>query len=179
MDFNLERTIDVLSRTPSTLKAMLSGLPNEWLRSNEGGETWSPYDVIGHLAFGEQTDWIERARIILHDGESRPFTPFDRFAQLELSKGKTIEALLDEFAELRRQNLQTLSEMNLQPEDLEKTGLHPALGRVMLKQLLATWMTHDLDHIAQIARIMAKQYATAVGPWTAYISVLHDRRPAS
>lgn len=179
MEFNLDHTIDVLSRTPSTLTALLRGLSADWTRSNEGGETWSPYDVIGHLIVGERTDWIERARVILEHGESRPFTPFDRFAQFELSQGKSIDQLLAEFTRLREQNVQTLRGWKLQAEDLEKTGRHPELGIVRLKELLATWTTHDLDHVAQIARVMAKQYSEAVGPWTAYLRILHERRPAS
>jgi uncharacterized damage-inducible protein DinB len=176
MKFELDEAMATLSRTPATLKAMLNGLPRNWVENNEGPETWSPYDVIGHLIHGEQTDWLQRAKIILEYGEARPFDPFDRFAQFEESKGKTLEELLEEFAALREQNLATLREMNLGAGDFEKTGQHPALGKVTLKELLATWVTHDLDHIAQISRTMAKQYATEVGPWQAYISILYDRK---
>jgi hypothetical protein len=176
MEFDLEEAIAALTRTPAALKAMLSGLSRNWTENNEGPETWSPYDVIGHLIHGERVDWISRAKIILEHGEARPFDPFDRFAQFEESKGKALEALLDEFAALRERNLATLREMKIRAGDFEKTGQHPALGRVTLKELLATWVTHDLDHIAQVARTMAKQYASEVGPWQAYISILHDRK---
>jgi len=177
MEFDLEQAVAVLSRTPATLKAMLEALPRNWVETNEGAETWSPFDVIGHLIHGERTDWIQRAQIILEHGEARPFDPFDRFAQFEESKGKTLEELLDEFAALREQNLVTLGKLKIGATELGKTGQHPALGRVTLKELLATWVTHDLDHIAQIARTMAKQYASEVGPWQAYITILHDRKP--
>jgi hypothetical protein len=176
MKFDLDEATAVLSRTPEALKAMLSGLPRNWAENNEGPETWSPYDVVGHLIHGERVDWITRAKIILEHSEDRPFDPFDRFAQFEESKGKTLEELLDEFAALRERNLATLGELKITAADFEKTGQHPALGRVTLKELLATWVTHDLDHIAQIARTMAKQYTTEVGPWQAYISILHDRK---
>jgi hypothetical protein len=176
MEFNLVEAMAALTRTPAALKAMLSGLPRNWTENNEGPETWSPYDVIGHLIHGERVDWISRAKIILEHGEARPFDPFDRFAQFEESKGKKLEDLLDEFAALRERNLATLREMNIGAGDLEKTGQHPALGRVTLKELLATWVTHDLDHVAQVARTMAKQYTSEVGPWQAYISILHDRK---
>jgi len=176
MEFDLEDAMATLTRTPATMKAMLSGLPRNWTENNEGTETWSPYDVIGHLIHGERVDWMSRAKIILEYGEARPFAPFDRFAQFEESKGKTLEDLLDQFAALRERNLATLREMKIGAGDFEKTGQHPALGRVTLKELLATWVTHDLDHIAQVARTMAKQYADEVGPWQAYISILHDRK---
>jgi hypothetical protein len=179
MEFNLDEAMAALSRTPAALKAMLNDLPGNWVENNEGPQTWSPYDVVGHLIHGERVDWITRAKIILEHGAARPFDPFDRFAQFEESKGKTLGELLNEFAALRERNLATLREMKIGADDLEKTGQHPALGRVTLKELLATWVTHDLDHIAQIARTMAKQYATEVGPWQAYISILHDRKPRS
>src|SRR5215510_3238234 len=175
MEFDLNKATAVLARTPATLRTLLKELPRDWVETNEGANTWSPYDVIGHLIHGERTDWITRVKIILEHGESRPFDPFDRFAQFEESKGKTLEDLLDEFAALRERNLATLREMKIGVGDFEKTGQHPALGRVTLKELLATWVTHDLDHIAQVARTMAKQYASEVGPWQAYISILHDR----
>ena len=176
MEFDLDKAMAVLARTPATLRTLLKDLPRDWVETNEGANTWSPYHVIGHLIHGERTDWITRAKIIFEHGESRPFDPFDRFAQLEESKGKTLEDLLDEFAALRERNLATLREMKIGAGDFEKTGQHPALGKVTLKELLATWVTHDLDHIAQIARTMAKQYTTEVGPWQAYISILHDRK---
>ncbi|MGH9934614.1 MAG: DinB family protein [Blastocatellia bacterium] len=176
MEFDLNEAMAVLSRTPEALKSILNGLPRNWVDNNEGPETWNPFDVVGHLVHGERTDWIQRAKIILEQGEARPFDPFDRFAQFEESKGKTLGDLLDEFAELRERNLAILGEMKISAAELDKTGQHPALGRVTLKELLSTWVTHDLDHIAQIARTMAKQYASEVGPWQAYISILHDRR---
>lgn len=176
MNFNLDEATAVLSRTPSVLKAMLNGLPESWLNGNEGPETWNPYDVIGHLVHCERADWIMRAKVILEHGEARPFDPLDRFAQFEESKGKTPGELLDEFAALRERNLVTLREMKIGAAELEKTGQHPALGRVKLKELLSTWVAHDLDHIGQIARTMAKQYAIEVGPWQAYVSIIHDRK---
>jgi hypothetical protein len=176
MEFKLDEAMATLSRTPAALKALLEGLPRNWTETNEGPDTWSPYDVIGHLIHGEQTDWIQRAKIILEQGEARPFDRFDRFAQFEESKGKAIEQLLDEFAALRARNLATLREMNIRAEDFGRTGQHPGLGKVTLGQLLATWVTHDLDHVAQIARVMAKQYTAAIGPWQEYISIIHDRK---
>lgn len=179
MKFDLDEAMAALSRTPAALKAMLNGLPRNWTENNEGPETWSPFDVIGHLIHGERTDWIPRAKIILEHGEVRPFDPFDRFAQFEQSKGKTLTQLLDEFAALREENLAALSELKIGEVELGKTGMHPALGRVTLKELLATWVTHDLGHIVQIARTMARQYANEVGPWPAFISVLQDKKPQS
>ena len=175
MEFDLDKATAVLARTPATLRTLLKDLPRDWVETNEGADTWSPYDVIGHLIHGERADWITRAKIILEHGESRPFDPFDRFAQFEESKGESLGELLDEFAALRERNLGALREMKIGAGDFEKTGKHPALGRVTLKELLATWVTHDLDHVAQVARTMAKQYASEVGPWQAYISILHDR----
>ena len=172
MRFDLEHATDILSRTPAALRSMLGGLPAGWASGNEGGQSWSPYDVLGHLIHGERTDWIPRARIILQSGEAEPFEPFDRFAQFEASRGKSLEQLLDTFAELRSGNIRALNSLNLTAEDLVRTGRHPELGVVTLEQLLATWVVHDLDHIAQVARTMAKQYGEAVGPWRAYLSVL-------
>jgi uncharacterized damage-inducible protein DinB len=179
MKFEFDEAMATLSRTPAALKAMLNGLPVNWVENNEGPETWSPYDVIGHLVHCERADWIPRAKIILEHGEARTFDPLDRLAQFEESKGKTLGELLEEFAALRERSLATLREMKLGAGDFEKAGQHPALGKVTLKELLATWVTHDLDHIAQIARTMAKQYATEVGPWQAYVSILHDRKSKS
>ena len=174
MDFELERAKEILGRTPATLNAMLRGVSEAWLVGNEGAETWSPYDVVGHLIHGEETDWIPRARIILEHGEARAFEPFDRVGMFEKSKGKTITELLDEFAKLRKQSLTELSAMNLTPELLQKRGTHPALGVVTMKQLLAAWVVHDLGHVRQIVRVMAKQYSDAVGPWRAYLSILDE-----
>jgi uncharacterized damage-inducible protein DinB len=173
--FDLEEARAVLERTPAILRAWLSGLPEAWTEADEGPETWSAFDILGHLIHGERTDWIARARIVLDHGEGRAFDPFDRFAQFEESRGRSLGELLDEFAELRRRNLETLQNLELGPDDLARVGRHPDLGRVTLGELLATWTAHDLGHLAQIARVMAKRYGKAVGPWQAYLSVLHDR----
>ena len=171
---NLKDAIAVLERTPASLTALLSGLPETWTRSTEGEGTWSPYDVIGHLIHGERTDWIPRARHILA-GDTRPFESFDRTAQFTESQGKSLGELLEIFAGLRGENVAALVGMNLTEADLGRRGLHPELGKVTLGQLLATWVIHDLDHLAQIARTMAKVYGEAAGPWTAYLSILRDR----
>jgi uncharacterized damage-inducible protein DinB len=173
--FSLDDVVAVLARTPASLTAMLEGLPDTWTNATEGDNTWSPYDVIGHLIHGERTDWIPRARHILA-GETRPFETFDRTAQFTDSNGKSLGELLTNFAALRKDNIATLTGMNLTSEQLKLTGLHPELGEVTLEQLLATWVVHDLDHIGQIARTMAKVYANAVGPWSAYLSILQDRQ---
>jgi uncharacterized damage-inducible protein DinB len=172
MKLELQDVKDILRRTPLTLNGLLQGLPERLLMTNEGPDTWSPYDIMGHLIHGEETDWIPRARMILEDGESRAFTPFNREAMFEKSKGKSIDELQNEFARLRAQSLRQLDEMNLTPELLEKRGLHPELGAVTLSQLLATWVVHDLGHIGQIVRVMSKQYSGAVGPWKAYLPIL-------
>jgi hypothetical protein len=172
---NIKEALAILERTPATLATLLSGLPDTWIRATEGEGTWSPYDVIGHLIHGERTDWITRARHIVA-GETRPFEPFDRTAQFGDSDGKSLKELLATFAELRRANITTLIEMNLTEDDLSRRGLHPELGEVNLSQLLATWVVHDLDHVTQIARTMAKVYTEATGPWIEYLSVLSDRQ---
>ena len=172
MEFDLTTGIAVLERTPAALRAMLSGLPAAWTEANEGPETWSPYDIVGHLIHGERTDWIGRARIILEQGAERRFQPFDRFAQFRESQGKTLAQLLDEFERLRAENLRTLAGWRLTDEQLALRGEHPELGPVTLRQLLSTWVAHDLGHIAQTARVMAKQYRDAIGPWRAYLPVM-------
>ena len=172
MRFDLDHATDILSRTPAILDSMLSNLPAGWVSGNEGGQTWSPFDVLGHLIHGERTDWIPRARIILQSGESQAFEPFDRFAQFRESEGKSLAELLRTFAELRSDNIRALRNLNLTAEDLVRKGKHPELGAVTLAELLAAWVVHDLDHIVQITRTMAKQYGEAVGPWEAYLSVL-------
>lgn len=173
MNFNLDKSIHLLERTPNVLKSLFYELGYEWTTVNEGRETWSAYDIVGHLIHGEQTDWIPRARIILDETViDKTFEPFDRFAQKELSKGKTMEDLLEEFSILRESTLAELKSWNLTQIDLDKAGVHPELGEVTLKQLLATWTVHDLAHINQISRVMAKHYANDVGPWKAYIRVL-------
>ena len=169
---DLNEATAVLARTPATLDAMLRGLPDGWIQAHEGGETWSPFDVIGHLIQGEQTDWVPRARIILEHGEARTFDKFDRFAQFELSRGRTLDSLLDEFATLRRTSLRDLAALDLADADLERRGTHPVFGCVTLGQLLATWVAHDLDHVIQVARVMGRQYSDAVGPWRAYLRVI-------
>ena len=171
-EFNLAEAIAVLSRTPAALDALLRGLPDIWVRGNEGKDTWSAFDIVGHLIVGERTDWMPRARIIVENGEARPFDPFDRFAQAKESQGKSLQQLLDEFARLRSENLASLQSMNLQPEDWTRRGSHPELGVVTLSQLLATWAVHDLTHVHQLSRVMAHQYRDAVGPWSAYLGVL-------
>jgi hypothetical protein len=172
MPFDLPRATALLARTPSVLESMLLGLPDEWLHRNEGGESWSPHQVLGHLIHGERTDWIPRARRILAEGEDVPFEPFDRFAHLGEIEGRPVAGLLEDFAGLRDDNLRTLHVMDLAPEDYERHGRHPALGRVTLGQLLSTWVVHDLDHLAQIARAMASRERDAVGPWAEYLPIL-------
>ena len=172
-EFSLAEAVAVLTRTPATLDALLRGLPNTWVHCNEGKDTWSALDIVGHLICGERTDdWMPRVRIILENGEARPFDPFDRFAQSRESQGKSLEQLLDEFARLRSENLAALQALNLQREDLTRRGRHPALGVVTLSQLLATWAVHDLTHVHQLSRVMANRYGDAVGPWSAYLGVL-------
>ncbi len=172
MDFDVTTAVAVLERTPAVLRAMLVGLGAEWIDMNEGPETWSPYDNIGHLIHGERTDWIPRAQIILTQRKNRRFTPFDRFAQFRESNGKSLPDLLDELSKLRSDNLTTLAGWKLSEEQLALEGEHPELGTVTLRQLLSAWVVHDLGHIAQIARVMAKQYRDAVGPWRVYLPVL-------
>jgi hypothetical protein len=170
--FNLADTVAVLTRTPASLDALLRGLPSIWTRRNEGNETWTAFDIVGHLVIGERTDWIPRLRRILENGETRAFDPFDRFAQERESKDKSLEQLLDEFASLRTENLAALQALNLQQEDFSRKGKHPRLGVVTLSQLLATWAVHDLTHLHQLSRVMAHQYEEAVGPWSAFLGVL-------
>jgi len=175
MQLSLPQAIEILSKTPATLNTLLAGLSEPWIKNNEGPETWSPYDVVGHLIHGERTDWIPRLKIILELGESRPFDPFDRFAQFEASQGKSLSELLETFAALRRQNLATLKQLNLTEEHFKLKGTHPDFGSVTLGQLLATWVVHDLDHISQIVRVMAQQYLDEVGPWVSYLSILKSK----
>lgn len=172
MEHDLPRTIAILARTPVVLNALLRDLPEAWTLRNEGKNTWSAFDVVGHLIHGERTDWMPRARMILQFGEAQTFVPFDRLAQIRESQAKTLEQLLDEFGRLRSENLDKLHALNLQQEDLERSGRHPALGVVTLSELLATWAVHDLTHLHQISRVMAHQYREAVGPWRRYLGVL-------
>ena len=172
MEFRLDQAQEILRRTPLTLNSLLRHLPQEWTLSNEGPESWSPFDVVGHLIHGEEADWIPRAKIILKYGEESTFEPFDRFAMFEKSRGKSLCDLLDRFEWLRGESLKELEGMNLRPELLGKRGRHPELGMVTLSQLLSTWVVHDLGHIGQVVRVMAKQYSDAVGAWQAYLPVL-------
>ena len=172
MELELQHAIEILERTPSTLNSLLRDLSEPWLIQNEGPETWSPHDIVGHLIHAEETDWIPRAKIILEHGEERAFEPFDRFAMRDKFKGKSVTELLDTFAQLRAESLRVLQAMNLTPALLEKRGRHPEFGMVTLGQLLATWVVHDLGHLAQVTRVMSKQYRDAVGPWRAYLPVL-------
>ncbi len=172
MEFQLDHALEILERTPAAVRGLLGGLSDAWTSPNEGPDTFSAFDNVGHLIHGERTDWIPRARIILAQGPNRKFEPYDRFAQKRESQGKTLPDLLDEFARLRGANLATLRSWRLTDAELDLRGEHPELGDVTLRQLLATWAAHDLGHVAQIARVLAKQYRAAVGPWRAYLPVL-------
>lgn len=174
MNFSVASSIAVLERTPLVLSSLLRNLSAEWTTPNEGANSWSAFDIVGHLIHGERTDWVPRAQLILSARTDKTFEPFDRFAQFELSKGKTLEQLLDEFTTLREENIAWLRAQPLSQTDLEKKGRHPALGEVTLAQLLATWTVHDLNHLAQVSRVMAKQYKDEVGPWQQYLGVLHQ-----
>jgi hypothetical protein len=173
--FVLAEAVTLLANTPAALDGMLRTLPGQWLAAHEGGETWSPHDVLGHLIHGERTDWLPRARIIMQHGESRAFDPYDRFAQFA-EAARTVPEMLDEFASLRAQNLRDLAALQIGPADLERRGRHPDFGPVTLSQLLATWVAHDLDHVMQIARVLGSQYADAVGPWRRYLRVVSGQQ---
>jgi hypothetical protein len=175
MQMEVVQAVSVLERTPAALSGLLAGLPEVWVTGNEGAGTFSPREVLGHLIHGEETDWIPRAEIILASGENRPFTPFDRFGFRGWLEGTSTAELLERFARLRRESLVRLDAFALTRADLERRGTHPGLGPVTLGQLLAAWVVHDLGHITQVARVMAKQYRDEVGPWTQYMTVLHDR----
>ena len=171
--FDLAQTLDLLRRTPAVVDALLRDTSSSWHAINEGPETWSAFDIVGHLIFGEETDWVPRARIILEHGEARAFEPFDRFAQFARFKGSSLDELLDRFAGLRVANLELVHSLNLSEAQLDLTGRHPELGSVNLRQLLATWAVHDLNHLAQIARVTAKRYTDEVGVWREYLSILN------
>jgi hypothetical protein len=173
MKYSLERSYEVLERTPAVLRALLSGLDDEWIMNNEGPETFSPFDVMGHLINGEKTDWRPRIIMILEYGEAKTFVRFDRFAQYEESKGKTLAQLLDEFDSLRKENMQWFRSLTISEADLEKKGSHPVLGQVTLRNLLATWVIHDLTHIAQVTRVMGKQYKSEMGPWVDFFRIMN------
>ena len=171
MEQSIDRSLAVLERTPQVLRAMLSGLSDEWTYG--GSQTdWAPFDIIGHLIHGEMTDWVPRAEIILRQGDDRTFTPFDRVAQFQLSKGKSLKDLLDDFEAKRTDSLEKLRSWKLTDDQLELTGVHPEFGDVSMSQLIAAWVTHDLSHISQIAQFMARKYTDAVGPWKEYMSIL-------
>lgn len=179
MHFDLTTALPVLERTPRVLHDLLDGLPDAWIQATEGPGTWSPFDVVGHLIHGERTDWMLRTEIIVRDGEQCAFPPFDRFAMFEASRGRTMAELLDTFARLRVANLDRLRALELRESDLARRGRHPELGLVTLGQLLATWVAHDLSHIAQIVRVMGRQYGEAVGPWRAYLPMLQTAGAAA
>jgi hypothetical protein len=170
--FVMSEGVAILERTPATLDTLLRGLPDGFVFAHEGGESWSTFDVIGHLIHGEETDWIPRVRIILEHGEGRAFDTFDRFAQADTTKGRSLASLLDEFATLRQTNLRALMALHVTDADLDRKGKHPALGTVTLRQLLATWVAHDLDHVMQITRVLGRQYSDDVGPWRAYLRII-------
>ena len=172
MNFSIEKSIQILERTPRVLITLLQDISQDWTLHNEGEGTWGVYDIVGHLIHGEKTDWVPRMDIILSAKEDKRFEVFDRFAQFKESKGKTLTQLLDEFKTLRQQNIQYLQSKNITPEKLQLKGIHPAFGEVTLSQLLSTWTVHDLNHLAQVSRVMAKQYKEAVGPWTEYLRIL-------
>ncbi len=175
MNFTLAGSTDVLRRTPSALTALLHGIDDAWARANEGPDTFSPFDVVGHLIDGEETDWIPRA-LLIRARDDAPFAPYDRFRHRERNVGRTLDSLLEEFARLRATNLELLHSWNLSDAELDLRGLHPTFGAVTLRQLLATWTAHDLGHIAQVARVMAKHYRDEVGPWKEFLPVLADRK---
>jgi uncharacterized damage-inducible protein DinB len=168
-----------LERTPRVMSALLDGLSSDWIRATEGADSWSAYDIAGHMVIGEKTDWLARTRIILTEGESQPFEPFDRFLQFEHAGDSPIGDILDEFARLRQRNLTALRQLLADDPDFSKTGLHPSFGEVTLSELLSAWVVHDLGHIAQLARVLAKRYTADVGPWIDFLPVLTDRTSKS
>jgi hypothetical protein len=171
--FDLHKSFELLERTPITIEHLLKGISSEWINNNEGPDTFSPYDVVGHLLHGEKADWVQRTKKILSSND-KEFTVFDRFAMYEESKGKSIDDLLTEFKEIRTKNLEFIRSLNITPDMLDKTGIHPKFGEVTLRQLLSTWTVHDLGHIGQIVRVMSKQYKENVGPWVEYLRILKD-----
>lgn len=172
MQYSLERAYEILDRTPAVLRSLLSGLDDAWVMNNEGPDSFSPFDVVGHLIHGEKTDWTSRIKRILEYGNTKTFDVYDRFAQYEESKGKNLEQLLEEFESLRRENMAWFRSLQLSTADLERRGMHPRLGEVKMKNLLATWVAHDLTHIAQVTRVMAKQYKEEMGPWPQFFRIL-------
>ena len=172
MKYSLERSYEILERAPAVLQSLLAGLSDDWIMPNEGPETFSPYDVVGHLIHGEKTDWVPRAKMILEFGNTKTFERYDRFAQYEESKGKSLQQLLGEFEVIRRENMNWIKSLNLTEDDLGRRGMHPVLGEVTLRNLLATWVAHDLTHLAQVTRVMAKQYKEEMGPWPEFFRIL-------
>jgi DinB superfamily len=172
MKYTVAGALEILERTPAVLDTLLRGLTDDWVMNNEGPDTFSPYDVIGHLIHGEKTDWTARAKMILEFGNTKTFVPWDRFAQYEESKGKSLPQLLDEFAVIRQENITWFKALNLTEEDLDKKGMHPKLAEVTLRNLLSTWVIHDLTHIAQVTRVMAKQYKQEMGPWVDFFRIM-------
>ncbi len=172
MKYSLERSYEILERTPAVLQSLLAGLSDDWIMPNEGPETFSPYDVVGHLIHGEKTDWVPRAKMILEFGNTKTFERYDRFAQYEESNGKSLQQLLEEFEVIRRENMNWIKSLNLTEDDLGRRGMHPVLGEVTLRNLLATWVAHDLTHLAQVTRVMAKQYKEEMGPWPQFFRIL-------
>ncbi len=172
MKYTVTGALEILERTPAVLTTLLSGLSDGWVMNNEGPETFSPYDVLGHLIHGEKTDWTTRAKMILEFGNTKTFVPWDRFAQYEESKGKSLQQLLEEFAVVRKENITWFRSLNLTEYDLDKKGMHPKLGEVTLRNLLSTWVIHDLTHIAQVTRVMAKQYKEEMGPWVDFFRIM-------
>ena len=172
MTFEIDKAIEILERTPLAIETLLKGISEEWLKNNEGENTWSPYTIVGHLIHGEKTDWIPRATIMLSDSQNKTFEPFDRFAQMRENQDKSIDELLAEFKHLRKENLQELKSLQINNSKLSSKGIHPELGEVSLQELLSTWVVHDLGHISQITRVMAKQYKNEVGAWEAYLGIL-------
>ncbi len=173
MECEIDKAVELLERTPGTLESLLAGLSADWQAADEGPDSWTPWDVMAHLTDLERTDWLPRVRIILEYGKDRPFDSVDRTAFRTLLEGRTVESLLEEFGELRRENLDALRGMNLGPAEYQLPGAHPTLGNVVLSQLLSAWVVHDLTHIGQIVRVLAKQYDSAVGPWKEYLGILN------
>ncbi len=172
MKFQVEQAVEILSNTPLVLKSLLGNLSIEWTEKVVDSEDWGPFDIVGHYIHGEETDWIPRAEIILKQGDNLTFEPFDRFAQFESSKDKTLCELLETFAKRRQKNLEILKSWNLTDEQLRLKGIHPELGEVNLEQLISTWVAHDLTHIRQIVTVLAKKYTENVGVWKEYLSIL-------
>jgi len=173
MQASLDKTIAVLESTPDALNGMLRNLPVEWTHSNEGGKSWSVFDVVGHLIHCDLGIWMFRSRWILENGESQPFPVFDREGHRQLTEGKSLSQLLDEFALIRAKKLNELRAMNLKPEDFNRVGKHPVLGAITIGHVISTWPVHDLNHLHHISRIMASQYREAVGPMEKFLGVMH------